>query len=73
MPKMHLLWCGMQMQRQILISEKAQAKLLGCSLRHLVNLRSKRLLPHVRLGRLVRYNPDAVQRAIEKLSVHEVA
>jgi hypothetical protein len=60
------------MQRQILITEKAQAELLNCSLRHLINLRNKRLVPFIRLGKLVRYNPDAVQRALEKLTVKEL-
>ena len=59
------------MQRQPLITEKAQAELLGCSLRHLINLRNRRLVPFVRLGKLVRYNPDNVQKAVEKLTIRE--
>ena len=59
------------MQKQPLITEKAQAELLGCSLRHLINLRNRRLVPFVRLGRLVRYHPDHVQKALEKLTVRE--
>jgi hypothetical protein len=60
------------MQRHHLITEKAQAELLRCSLRHLINLRNKRLVPHVRLGKLVRYNPESVQRALEKLTIKEL-
>lgn len=61
----------MQMQKQPLITEKAQAQLLGCSLRHLINLRNRRLVPYLRLGRLVRYNPNEVERAIQKLTIRE--
>jgi hypothetical protein len=68
-----LLYSAMQMQRQPLITEKAQAELLGCSLRHLINLRNRRLVPFVRLGKCVRYNPDAVQQALQKLTVNERA
>ena len=66
-----LLSCSMQMQRQPLITEQEQAELLRCSLRHLINLRNQRLVPFVRLGRLVRYNPDQVEKAIQKLTVRE--
>ena len=66
-----LLSCSMQMQRQPLITEQEQAELLRCSLRHLINLRNQRLVPFVKLGRLVRYNPDQVEKAIQKLTVRE--
>ena len=36
-----------------------------------IELREKRLIPFVRLGRLVRYNPQEVMKAIEKLTVKE--
>ena len=55
-----------------LIKEKDVLELLQCSQRHLVNLRRKRLIPFIRLGRAVRYNPDAVSRAMEKLTVKEL-
>jgi hypothetical protein len=61
------------MQTQELITEKQQAAMLKCSPRHLVNLRQKRIIPYVQLGRLIRYNPVAVSRALEKLTVREVA
>ena len=62
----------MQTHRRTLVDEKTQAELLDCSLRHLINLRNRRLVPHIRLGKLVRYDPNAVQRALEKLTVREV-
>jgi Helix-turn-helix domain len=59
------------MQREQLLREKEQAKQLKCSLRHLINLRNKRLIPFIRLGRSIRYDPTAVQHALEKLTVRE--
>lgn len=59
-------------QTQPLIDPKEQSRRLGCSLRHLQNLKNRRMVPYIKLGRLVRYNPDAVQRAIEKLTIKEV-
>jgi hypothetical protein len=55
-----------------LITEKQQADQLQCSLRHLVDLRNKRLIPFIRLGRSIRYDPDAVQRALQKLTIKEL-
>jgi hypothetical protein len=46
---------------------------LGCSSRHLANLRARRLIPFFRLGRLIRYDPEAVARALAKLEVKEVS
>ena len=63
----------MEKQVQTLISPKEQAGRLRCSLRHLQNLKNRRLVPYIKLGRLVRYDPVAVQRAIEKLTVRELA
>ena len=63
----------MYVQAKTLINESEQAALLSCCKRHLVNLRQKRLIPFVKLGRLVRYNPDDVARAIEKLTIKELA
>jgi Helix-turn-helix domain len=60
------------MHREQLLCEKEQAAQLQCSLRHLINLRNKRLIPYVRLGRSIRYDPAAVQRALEKLTVKEL-
>jgi len=54
-----------------LITGEEQAELLSCSIRHLRNMRNRRLIPYVKLGGAVRYNPEAVARAIEKLTVKE--
>ena len=56
-----------------LLTEKEQAEELQCSLRHLANLRKRRLIPYVRLGRSIRFDPAAVERALTKLSVRELA
>jgi Helix-turn-helix domain len=60
------------MQAQ-LITEKELAGLTRCSVRHLINLRNRRLIPYVRLGKSVRYNPEHVKRAIDKLTVIEIS
>jgi hypothetical protein len=52
-------------------TEKQQAAQLQCSLRQLVALRNRRLIPFIRLGKSIRYDPAAVQRALEKLTVRE--
>ena len=49
-----------------LISVRDQAQQLGISPRHLHDLTKQRLIPCVRLGRAVRYNPTAVAQAVEK-------
>ena len=61
-----------QMNKQQLLREKEQAKQLICSIRHLINLRNKRLIPYIKLGKSIRYDPNAVQRALEKLSIKEL-
>ena len=60
-----------------LITETEMAKLLGCSPRHIRNMRTRRMIPYIQLGKggrgqsAIRYNPDAVARAIDKLTVKE--
>jgi excisionase family DNA binding protein len=54
-----------------LVTVKELASMLGCSWRHVLSLRDQRLIPYVRLGRLVRYNPEEVRQAIERLTVRE--
>ena len=56
----------MQTQSKQLISVREQAALLSVSPRHLHDLTKQRLIPCVRLGRAVRYNPVAVAQAVEK-------
>jgi hypothetical protein len=55
-----------------LVDEREMAGQLAVSWRHLMELRKKRLVPHVRLGRLVRYAPEQVFRAIEKLTIESL-
>jgi excisionase family DNA binding protein len=50
---------------------KEQAEELRISLRHLENLKAKRLIPFIRLGHSVRFDPEAVARALSKLTVKE--
>lgn len=56
--------------RQLVTIEEI-APFIGCSVRHVRNLRNQRLIPYVPLGRLIRYNPEKVMEAIEKLTVKE--
>ena len=51
---------------------KQQAAELNCSLRHLAKLKAQRLIPYIKLGRILRFDPEAVQRALDKLSVREI-
>lgn len=55
-----------------LLTEKEQAALLSISWRGLQEFRKKRLVPFVRIGRLVRYRPTEVERALERLTIREV-
>ena len=54
-------------------TEEELAKELRVSQRHLINLRNRRLIPFVRLGRLIRYDRRAVAKALDKLTVREIA
>jgi hypothetical protein len=56
-----------------LLIEKQMAERLNCSPRHLVNMRLRRQIPYVKLGRLVRYDPIAVGEALKKLTIKEIA
>jgi hypothetical protein len=60
------------MEKQLLTG-KELAPIIGCSWRHVMTLREKRMIPYVQLGRLVRYNPQEVLRAIQKLTIKEHA
>ncbi len=52
-----------------LISERELAKMLGVSLRHVGNLRERRVIPFIRLGRSVRFNPDEISQVLNRLTV----
>lgn len=57
------------MDTQRLITSDALAERLQCSKGHIENLRRRRLIPFVQLGRLVRFDERTVQAALEKLTV----
>jgi hypothetical protein len=59
-------------QELTLIDERTQASRLSVSWRHLQELRKKRLIPYIKLGRRVLYSPEAVARALENLTVDSV-
>ena len=57
-----------------IVKEKELAeKHIKCSQRHIVSLREKRLIPFIKLGRCVRYDLDAVNKALEKLTIREIS
>jgi len=56
---------------QTLLTEKELAQRLACSPRTLMNWRTQRLIPFVKLGQTIRYNPDAVIEVLEKLTVRK--
>ena len=56
----------MQTQSINLIKVEEQAKILCISTRHLHDLTRQRLVPVVRLGRSIRYNPQEVSAALER-------
>jgi hypothetical protein len=52
-----------------LVNERELSALLGVSATHLGNLRKRRVLPYLLLGKAVRYSPDDVALALEFLTV----
>lgn len=54
--------------RQLLVTEKTLARLMNVSLRHIMNVRYRKQIPYIRLGRAIRYNPVAVEQALAKLT-----
>jgi len=56
-----------------LVREKKLLEDLPFSARHLWNLRRRRLIPYMKVGRCVMYNPAAVERALEKLEIKSLA
>lgn len=57
---------------KLLITEKELAAMLSVSWRHVQNLRNRRLIPHVRLGRVVRYRVQDVEKALERLTIRAI-
>jgi hypothetical protein len=61
-------------QRRDFVTEKELAAELRISLRHLITLRNQRVIPHIKMGsRIIRYSRAAVARALEKMTVKEIA
>lgn len=60
------------MQANHYTTEEELSKELRVSQRHLINMRNRRLLPHLKLGRRVIYDKLAVQKALEKLTIKEI-
>ena len=56
-----------------LVTIRQMAAGISVSPRHLQSLMARRLIPFVKLGRSVRLDPEAVNRALEKLTVREVS
>jgi excisionase family DNA binding protein len=52
-----------------LLDEQAVAEMLGITRRHLRTLRSRRLIPFVKIGKSVRFDPNAVIAAVARLTV----
>ena len=52
-------------QQKQLVDVREQAAMLSISTRHLHDLTRDRIVPSVRLGRSLRYNPQAVIAALE--------
>ena len=48
------------------------AALLGVSLRTVVNLRRRRVLPHIKIGRLVRFSQPQVEAALQGYTVNGI-
>jgi hypothetical protein len=55
-----------------LLTEKEMAAQISCCARTMANLRTRRLIPYTKIGRMVRYDPEAVSAALRKLTVKEV-
>ena len=61
-----------QYQMEKLLTIKEMAAMLSMSWRGVQELTKRREIPVVRLGRSVRYNPPAVAKALEKLTVRSI-
>ena len=56
-----------------LVTGKEVCELLGISIRALHDYRSRRLIPYVRFSkRCIRYDVNAVKKAVERLSVPSI-
>ena len=66
------------MQHQMKRSDRAYltsvevADLLGVSLRTVVNLRRRHVIPHLKIGRLVRFSREQLESTLRSYTVTEV-
>jgi len=49
------------------------AEWLGVSVRTVANLRQRRVIPYVKLGRVVRFKRDAVEAALKSFTIEGIA
>lgn len=63
---------GIQQQPKEYLTSGDVAALLGVSLRTVVNLRRRRMLPYVRLARVVRFRRSQIEQALEAYTVNQV-
>lgn len=63
---------GFQQQPKDYLTSGDVAALLGISLRTVVNLRRRRVLPYIRLGRVVRFRRSQIEQALEAHTVNQV-
>jgi excisionase family DNA binding protein len=57
---------------EIYLNSSEMAAWLGVSPRTVVNLRRRRLLPHIKIGRLVRFPREQVESALRSYTVTEL-
>jgi excisionase family DNA binding protein len=62
----------MQTQHKTLLDIHETAEFLGCSWRHVQNLKDRRAIPHLRLGRLVRFRKADIERALDQMVIREI-
>jgi excisionase family DNA binding protein len=55
-----------------LLNEEDMAQRLSCSPRHVRRLRDEGQIPCLRLGGLVRYDPEAVLRALQQYALDQM-
>ncbi len=65
----HISTSGAVSPLKKLLTESDLSELLSVSPRHIVALRQRGLLSYVRLGRLVRFDPERVARELGQLTV----
>ena len=54
-----------------LLTPKEMSERLSISPRHLQKLKEQRLIPHIKMGKSVRYNAENVFKALDKLTIRE--